>query len=211
MNEKDLYSVLGVDKNATPDDLKRAKKYLSKKLHPDVAGSENQEAFTTMQIAFSTLIDPRKRLIYDETGKIPLTDAERMAQEATGLFMGFLEEALTKAEMTPRKTDVMQVIDSMIKRTVVNIHDGIKSEGYNLKRDQRRMKRVIRAKTNSDRPNLVLNYYTAKIAKTAAAIEELNFKLKLLGEVTIIASEYMDREKDLNPDLSMVYGGSEDD
>ena len=60
---KDYYSILGVDKAADPEAIKKAYRSLSKKHHPDHGGDE--EKFKEINEAYSTLSDPRKRQAYD--------------------------------------------------------------------------------------------------------------------------------------------------
>ena len=59
----DHYSTLGVGKNATPDDIKKAYRKLASKHHPDKGG--DTATFQKIQTAYDTLIDPNKRQQYD--------------------------------------------------------------------------------------------------------------------------------------------------
>lgn len=60
---EDLYGILGVEKTATQDDIKKAYRNLSKKHHPDVGG--NEEEFKKISSAYGTLSDEQKRKEYD--------------------------------------------------------------------------------------------------------------------------------------------------
>lgn len=64
--EKNLYEVLGVDKNVSESDLKKAYKKLAMKNHPDKGG--NEEKFKEISEAYSILSDPDKRKKYDMFG-----------------------------------------------------------------------------------------------------------------------------------------------
>lgn len=66
---KDYYKTLGVDKNASDEEIKRAFRKLAKQYHPDVnkeAGA--QEKFKEIGEAYSVLSDPNKRRQYDQFG-----------------------------------------------------------------------------------------------------------------------------------------------
>ncbi len=66
---KDYYKTLGVDKNASDEEIKRAFRKLAKQYHPDVnkeAGA--QEKFKEIGEAYSVLSDPNKRKQYDQFG-----------------------------------------------------------------------------------------------------------------------------------------------
>lgn len=69
MEYKDYYKVLGIDKKATPDDIKQAYRRLARKYHPDVSKEANAEdKFKNVQEAYEVLKDPEKRTAYDELG-----------------------------------------------------------------------------------------------------------------------------------------------
>ena len=69
--KRDYYEVLGVNKNATDDELKKAYRKLAKKYHPDAnpndkAGAEAK--FKEVNEAYENLSDPQKRKMYDQFG-----------------------------------------------------------------------------------------------------------------------------------------------
>jgi curved DNA-binding protein len=68
---QDLYSVLGVPKNADHDAIKKAYRKLAKDLHPDKnPGNKNAETrFKAVNHAFDVLGDAKKRALYDEFGE----------------------------------------------------------------------------------------------------------------------------------------------
>jgi molecular chaperone DnaJ len=58
----DPYQILGVPKNATESDIKKAYFQLAKKWHPDVSKETNaKEKFSEISQAYDTLSDPEKR------------------------------------------------------------------------------------------------------------------------------------------------------
>ena len=68
---KDLYEILGVNKNATDDELKKAYKKLAKKYHPDLNRDDPKTAEAKMKeinVAYDILKDPQKRAQYDQFG-----------------------------------------------------------------------------------------------------------------------------------------------
>jgi molecular chaperone DnaJ len=69
MNNEEYYNTLGVGKNASQEEIKKAYRQLSKKYHPDLnkeAGAE--ERYKKVQEAYDTLGDDQKRANYDQFG-----------------------------------------------------------------------------------------------------------------------------------------------
>ncbi|WP_135256864.1 DnaJ C-terminal domain-containing protein [Thermus caldilimi] len=66
---KDYYAILGVPRNATQEEIKRAYKRLARQYHPDVNKSpEAEERFKEINEAYAVLSDPEKRKLYDAYG-----------------------------------------------------------------------------------------------------------------------------------------------
>jgi curved DNA-binding protein len=69
MEYKDYYNILGVDRKASQDDIKRAYRKMARTFHPDVNKEEGAEAkFKDAGEAYEVLKDPEKRAAYDELG-----------------------------------------------------------------------------------------------------------------------------------------------
>lgn len=69
---RDLYEVLGVSRDATDDEIKKAFRRQARKLHPDVNSSPNaEEEFKELNEAYDVLSDANKRAYYDRTGQAP--------------------------------------------------------------------------------------------------------------------------------------------
>src|SRR5258705_3945619 len=67
----DYYKVLGLDKNATQEDIKKAYRKLARKLHPDLNPNDKtaHQKFQQVNEANEVLSDPEKRKKYDQYGK----------------------------------------------------------------------------------------------------------------------------------------------
>ena len=69
MSKRDYYEVLGVSRNASEADIKKAYRRLAMKFHPDRnAGAESEQKFKEAKLAYEVLSDPKKRSAYDQFG-----------------------------------------------------------------------------------------------------------------------------------------------
>ncbi|MDQ7088162.1 MAG: DnaJ domain-containing protein, partial [Acidobacteriota bacterium] len=69
MTYKDYYAILGVDRGASAEEIKKAYRRLARELHPDVNPSpEAQARFQEINEAHEVLSDPEKRRRYDQLG-----------------------------------------------------------------------------------------------------------------------------------------------
>jgi len=90
---RNLYEVLGVSRNATEQEIKKAYKKLAGKLHPDKnPGAANERRFKEVTGAYQVLGDAKKRALYDEFGDVSLQsgfDPERARAARRVGFGGF--------------------------------------------------------------------------------------------------------------------------
>ena len=69
MEFRDYYEVMGVERDATQDDIKRTYRKLARKYHPDVSKEDDaEERFKEVGEAYKVLKDPEKRAAYDQLG-----------------------------------------------------------------------------------------------------------------------------------------------
>ena len=69
MEFKDYYDTLGLARDVTQDEIKRAYRKLARKYHPDVSKEDDAEQkFKALGEAYEVLKDPEKRAAYDQLG-----------------------------------------------------------------------------------------------------------------------------------------------
>lgn len=89
---RDYYEVLGVSREADPDEIRRAFHSLARELHPDVSpAAEAERQFTELAEAYGVLSKPDKRLLYDRFG---------VRGQSNG-FADRVREAVLRDEATP--------------------------------------------------------------------------------------------------------------
>jgi molecular chaperone DnaJ len=82
MAERDYYQILGVERGASHEDIRKAYRKLARKYHPDInpGNKEAENTFKDLSVAYDVLGDPDKRKLYDEFGEAGLAagfDAEK--------------------------------------------------------------------------------------------------------------------------------------
>ena len=96
MADRDLYKILEVSRDASPDEIKKSYRRLAKKLHPDrnPDDKEAEERFKDVSGAYAVLSDGEKRKLYDQFGEMGLREgfdpeAYQAATQGAGGFGGF--------------------------------------------------------------------------------------------------------------------------
>jgi len=88
MAKEDFYKVLGVERKAKPEEIKKAYRRLARKYHPDVNPGDKsaEERFKLITEAHDVLSDPKKRSVYDRFGQYSdnLADAAARGAEPGG-------------------------------------------------------------------------------------------------------------------------------
>ncbi|MBE3561593.1 MAG: molecular chaperone DnaJ [Ktedonobacteraceae bacterium] len=88
-NKRDYYEVLGISRNASEDEIKKAFRRLAKQYHPDANKEQGAEArFIEINEAYEVLSDPQKRAAYDRYGHAAVGNGAGMGA-GFGDFAGF--------------------------------------------------------------------------------------------------------------------------
>lgn len=112
---KNLYDVLGINKDATKEEIKKAHRNGVKKNHPDKGG--DAEVFQQIQLAYDVLGDEQRRDKYDTTGE---TDKPR--DVFAEMFASFIDSLVSQLETS--KTDNIDLIElgnAMLEQELVEL------------------------------------------------------------------------------------------
>lgn len=87
MSKRDFYDVLGVDKGASDDDIKKAYRKLARQYHPDVnKANDAEQKFKEVKEAYDVLSDDQKRSTYDQYGHVDPNQGGFNGQDFGGGF-----------------------------------------------------------------------------------------------------------------------------
>lgn len=118
--EADLYRILGVPRNAKPDDIKRAYRKRSLRYHPDknLDDSDAKLKFQKVAEAFSVLSDENKRAKYDKSGDMDLEDFD------VETFMDMVHSSGLKYQKPVDSTEVEEIDAERVGEMLEVPHDG---------------------------------------------------------------------------------------
>jgi DnaJ-class molecular chaperone len=102
MSKRDYYEILGLDRNASPDDIRKKYRQLASKYHPDKLDesekSSGEEKFKEAKEAYEILSDPEKKSVYDQYGHRDSSENSfSRGQSQTWMFkdMGDMQDILS--------------------------------------------------------------------------------------------------------------------
>ena len=89
--KRDYYEVLGVDRSADKDTIKKAYRKMAKKYHPDsnVGDANAEEKFKEITEAYNVLSDPEKKKLYDQFGHAAFEEGAGAGSAGYGGAGGF--------------------------------------------------------------------------------------------------------------------------
>jgi curved DNA-binding protein CbpA len=184
----DHYDTLGVDKDASEEEIKKAYRKKSAENHPDRGG--DPEAMKSIIAAYSTLGNSRKRKHYDQTGE----DAgETLSAPEEQIAISFLDQAVQLCAERKHRGSAAEAAIDLLRRSkeyqdVQNAHatlnHAVKWTKRTIKTVKRRNRRKKHAKT------LVLAYlenkhkqYTNDLKETKKVLKHYQLAVDILSSV----------------------------
>jgi molecular chaperone DnaJ len=133
MPQRDYYEVLGLPRDASPDDIKSAFRKLARQYHPDVSQEPNaEERFKEINEAYAVLSEPEKRAAYDRFGHAGVqnmggvpdftVDFADLFEEFFGGFGGFGRTSSRRARNAPRRGgDLQYNVDLSFEESIFGV------------------------------------------------------------------------------------------
>lgn len=184
--EDNLYDILQVKADASPEEIKSSYRRLAQRFHPDRHPGDAQAAATFMRIqeAYETLSEPTRRKRYDETGETdsaPIDPNAPLYHDTAVIFSQIFAD--------PNVNETDDIIALMCEKIIENknrLHRAILQTTSSLTRMQAFRKRVSK-KDDSEAPNVLDGWLTQQIQGAEQALEKykeaIEFSTRLVDYV----------------------------
>lgn len=132
---RDLYEILGVPRDASPEDVRRAYRRLAREYHPDVSQSHDAEdRFKEIAAAYEILSDPQKRQQYDRFGQaggpmdFPFGDVADIFEAFFGAGGFGRRTTTTRRSRVQRGEDVFTSVPLTFEEAAFGVHRDLELE-----------------------------------------------------------------------------------
>lgn len=183
-----LYAVLGVARDATEAQIKRAYRRLAKHLHPDVPGGGNAEKFAEATHAYDVLSDPARRTYYDATGDdIPKPKPDETQAKAQDLIRDLIGHILRDADDDIASAPIISLMRDHLKKTQKELDARIKqAQGIKARAE----KIADRFKRKGDKDNVLGALVRGHIELAQKAIENNEAAKPILQRAIDIVADH---------------------
>lgn len=188
-----LYETLGVNEDASPDELKRAYRQKAHALHPDKGG--NAEDFAALGYAYRVLRDPGSRLLYDKTGSGEPPKMDKMVREV--LDSAFSSAILVDA---PKLLDHVREIIDEGERIVAK-------QKESLLIDQTRLLRKKKQLYSKGPTDIFKEWVEAQLRDVRHTLAGIEQTMEVGARVRAILDSYISLEPDPEPPPKPPFGG----
>ena len=202
----DFYGILGVERDASPEDLHAAYRRLAKIHHPDAGG--NPAVFNAIAQAFAILRDPDKRTAYDHDGTID-TKADNSHRDALAIVHGEIDGLLgaiaNQGEIGVIHSDVIVVITGVIDEKIKRIEEA--AEG--IRRNVIRFSNFADRFTAKSGTSVIRSMIEAKIRNLEEALPKAEADLTAHRKAREIVNNEQFRVDQMvhQPGVFRIFGG----
>jgi DnaJ-class molecular chaperone len=144
---RDFYKILGVSKEATEEDIKKAYRKLAKKHHPDVnSDPATIEKFQEIQAAYDVLSDPGMRTFYDENGFVN-SSISSIDQEAKSIILDWIMRMISEPMFSDdMRFDAKACLVDCLRNASIQIETHINQ----IERKEKRIKNFLKRFKNEE-------------------------------------------------------------
>ena len=163
-----LYKTLGVERDATPTEIKKVFRARAKDLHPDKGGDD--EAFKNLSFAYMVLRDKKRRAIYDKTGEVSNDEINNDLRKISSVLLMLFEAAIKEGIASQNDLDIIKMMKQFLKKEAKEKEKKIQGIGDELVKTQQLAKRISCRKGDRnlfgsiiDNKRKLLNHSRAKL------------------------------------------------
>lgn len=189
---KNLYDVLGVNKDATKEEIKKAHRNGVKKNHPDKGG--DAEVFQQIQLAYDVLGDEQRRDKYDTTGE---TDKPR--DVFAEMFASFIDSLVTQLETSRTDNiDLIEIGNAMLEQELVELTRKQQMVNRSLALLEKALGRMDSKKGNTLMQDITRGKIKSSILQLTKLEEGITFYKRAMEELQEFIYNFEQEERPLN-------------
>ncbi len=199
-----FYEILGVEKDADEEEIKKAFRKLASKHHPDKGG--NTQYFQKLLEAYQTLIDPESRDLYDRTGEVnQLSDDKKRLLFARDnllqLFSNYIMKIRSRKDLIGR--NILRILNGEVKKSERELFRVLTMEQSKLDATNQLIGRFKKKKESVTMFDNVLKKRIEEIQKN---IDNIKFDISVREEMKKLLSQYtfevlMEKLKEIGQDV----------
>lgn len=190
---KNPYEILGVDVDATLEDIRKAYKSKAKKCHPDIA-KDDGEAFKELVWAYDLLSNDNARAHYDQFGQDPnSSEAERTRSIMNSLCKIFDDISVNLSPEQLERYDLIGIMANAIKKKISDIENLVKDlEEARSRFDKLRevIESRMERKNKSKTPNFFLETLKKRISNIDSDLKSQDFMMDIAKGMLETVEEY---------------------
>ena len=188
MAEKvDFYKILGIPKNATKIEIKKAYRRVVMQVHPDHKGPEYAPVFRKVKEAYDTLMDDTRRKMYNQYGFSGQSDAE-LKNEAYNLMRDLVLNTIgTQGDMVFH-LNIIDVVQNHCDKTIKKLQDDI-DQAVQTKERLKQVNQRFKCK-RSNEENMIDLIFVEEHAAIDTQIWDKLAKIQTLKRVNVVIQNY---------------------
>jgi len=186
----DLYSILGVEKTASQEEIKKAYRELSKIHHPDVNDNKNDDKFKDISLAYSVLSNEEFRKHYDETGEaLSMSSKDDLENRAKmELIEIFLQSVRT---IIDSNVNVITVnIVASVKETISKTIEAEKNKLNNIKNTKSKVKTILKRLKSKSKQTFLMEVLENQSNDIDTIICNINKKILTLEKMIEMLDDF---------------------
>lgn len=201
MPSPDPYAILGLPKDASPEDVRKAYREKAKDSHPDTGG--NAKEFAIVKLAHDVLSDPDRRRKFDETGEINETEPNTIDAQAMSLLAGAINGIIDGQHgQDPMTVDWVKVISGNLKDEIKAGEQKRKDLEGQLKKCEKVASKFKRKKKSE--PNMVTLLMQQRIDHIKAMFKEIDKQISVFKRAIEMIEDYT-FDADKPPETTRAY------